>query len=248
MAVFDLKNNKMTVKEDQQYELSVQLIFADNRLHQICQRGDHYVYDKTNKFQKLTTFNALSGRRDQEIIYMKSKKSILAFGGNGPFPRNPITNIIPFGIHRSIYQWTDSQWTELNIKTPTALCGCGLVATTNERYIIILGGTDAILGSNYADAIFIYDTRNNVFVKSKIKCPEEAEYNAILMNDSKRNEMITFGFVRDCYKAETFVGVRSLPQYLIKIVCCYFCIEEIYLLKRNSGLHWKINVDCILQS
>eukprot|EP01084_Bolivina_argentea_P015571 29178_1 len=208
MAVFDLKNNKMTVKEDQQYELSVQLIFADNRLHQICQRGDHYVYDKTNKFQKLTTFNALSGRRDQEIIYMKSKKSILAFGAVGFFPHNPITNTRPYGMKRSIYQFScpDSQWTELNIKTPTALCGCGLVATTNERYIIILGGKSGLRKGDNADAIFIYDTRNNVFVKSKIKCPEEAEYNAILMNDSKRNEMITFGFVRDCYKAETFVG------------------------------------------
>ncbi len=67
-----------------------------------------------------------------------------------------------------------------------------------------------------------------------------------MTNNSTSDELKNFGFVNDCYKSEKFKNIQPLPQYLIKIICCYFCHEEIYLLER-LGAHWKINVDHILQ-
>eukprot|EP01084_Bolivina_argentea_P261593 442133_1 len=53
IVTFDLKTcttNQMTLKGDT-YN-SFELIFAENKLHKICDSGDHYVYDTTEQFQK----------------------------------------------------------------------------------------------------------------------------------------------------------------------------------------------------
>eukprot|EP01084_Bolivina_argentea_P194059 332922_1 len=82
IVIFDLKTkNKMTLKEHQ-YKTAFGLIFAENKLHQICnlvkrggtvQNGDHYVYDKTNQFQKITTFKSFAYLYHYGLIYLKKK-------------------------------------------------------------------------------------------------------------------------------------------------------------------------------
>eukprot|EP01084_Bolivina_argentea_P015580 29197_1 len=244
MVTFDLKTkDKITIKK-QQHRIDFRLIFAENKLHQICnsaaiggtpQSGDHYVYDATEQFQKITTFQSFDGLADYGLIYLKSQNSIFAFGGRTLFD---LTNT----IYR--FSCVDSKWKELNVKIPIKLFAFGLVATKNEQYIIIFGGaTDA----SFSDDIFIYNVRKNIFTKSKMKCPKKGSYHAITINNSKHDEIATFGFVNGCYKAANFVGVQILPHYLIKIIGCYFCHEEIHLLRRDSGEHWEINVDHILQ-
>eukprot|EP01084_Bolivina_argentea_P015581 29200_1 len=239
MLSFDLKTKKTLIRYTGGNE-SFELIFAENALHQICHTGNHYIYNTTKQLQKITTFNSLKNLGFYGVIYVKRNKSILLFGG---------WNILGWNMcntFNTIYQFSfiDSKWEELNIKIPIKLFAFGLVATKNEQYIIIFGGaTDA----SFSDDIFIYNVRKNIFTKSKMKCPKKGSYHAITINNSKHDEIATFGFVNGCYKAANFVGVQILPHYLIKIIGCYFCHEEIHLLRRDSGEHWEINVDHILQ-
>ena len=124
----------------------------------------------------------------------------------------------------------------------------GLVKTRNERFIIILGGFDA--QSNGCDDIYIYDTNNNLFSQSKISCPAKSGFYATISNDPEGDELITFGFINDCYKSNNFQNVQVLPFYLIQLISHWLCIQEIYLLQYGvkGGGHWKIDVDDILQS
>eukprot|EP01084_Bolivina_argentea_P294305 506346_1 len=142
LVIFDLENNEITAK--QLNKTNFKLIFANNQLHQICYYNgdhcvysDHYVYDSA-KFQKLTTFVPMHNLYNYGLIYMKSKKSLLVFGG---MQQIDVTNFRSgYVTKKSIYRFScvDSKWKELKIKMPTKLSGFGLVATTNERYIIIL--------------------------------------------------------------------------------------------------------------
>eukprot|EP01084_Bolivina_argentea_P198376 339704_1 len=169
MLTFDLKTKHKVASKTQSYKTF--LFIVENKLHQICsQNGDHYVCNKTNEFNKITTCQSFDGLSSYCLIHLKSQQSVLLFGG-----------VKPRGVQfidwsDSIYRFScmDSQWKELNIKMPIKLSLFGLVATKNEQYIIILGGLTTAHKSS--DDIFIYDIRNNIFTKSKIKCPKKERY------------------------------------------------------------------------
>eukprot|EP01084_Bolivina_argentea_P031502 58305_1 len=158
MLLFDLKTKSKVTSISQQYKRYVQFIFVENKLHQICNsvrpgstvdNGDHYIYDQTKQFKKITTFKSFEHLSDYSSIYLKSKKSILSFGGY---------NIEKGGYQNSIYRFSciDSKWKELNIKMPIKLSDFALVSTTNEQYIILLGGYIRL--GDTVD-IFIYNTK-----------------------------------------------------------------------------------------
>eukprot|EP01084_Bolivina_argentea_P024676 45942_1 len=165
ILAFDLKTKNVTTLKEQ-YKRFFGLIFAENKLHQICSQlnvdgtcsnFDHYVYDKTKHFQKITTFPSFFRLHYYNaLIYLTVHKCILLFGGwniNG-------------GYQHSIYRFSciNSKWKELHIKIPTKVSRFGLVSTKNEQYIIILGGY-IFCDHKYSDDIFIYDIRNNIFSK-----------------------------------------------------------------------------------
>jgi len=238
LIIFDLKTRNTVLTIIPKNTFHFKIIFVKDKLHQIYNEcGLHYIYNIRKQWQQCQKIGKFkfSVNNGCDTIYLNSIKSILLLGG------------AYHSFDDSIYQFscTDSKWKTLNIKLPMKyLSNFGLVSTKNERYIIILGGC-AIHSCVFSNDIFIYDIRNNKFIKSKIKCPKKGMYYAIIINNSKRDEITCFGFINYCYKSNNFINIQLLPQYLIKIICSYFCHEEIYLLKRGTGEHWKINVDCI---
>eukprot|EP01084_Bolivina_argentea_P267723 454552_1 len=72
MLTFDLQTeNKVTSKKEQNGGY-FGLIFVEDKLHKICTRnGDHYIYDKTKKFQKITTFKSLKELIYYNFIYLR---------------------------------------------------------------------------------------------------------------------------------------------------------------------------------
>eukprot|EP01084_Bolivina_argentea_P072619 131857_1 len=250
ILIFDLNTKTKVTITEEQFKQLFGFIMIEDKLHQIChmvssnsemENGNHYIYNATQQFNKITTFKPLEKLFFYGLIYLKSKKAVLLCGGHK----------FGFVFQDSIFLFSciDSTWKELSIKIPLKLSGFGIVATTNEQYVIILGGWCG--GQLYSDHIFIYDTRNNTFSQSKIKCPVKGMYRAIIMNNSNRDEVVSYGFMRDCYKSENFINVQLLPENLTKIICCYYCYEEVYLLKKcqctGTSEHWKISVDYILQ-
>eukprot|EP01084_Bolivina_argentea_P031198 57747_1 len=129
MLTFDLQTRNKETSKTEEDTCYFGLIFVEDELHKICSRnGDHYIYDKTKEFQKITTFKSLEYLVYYCFIYLQSQKSILLFGGYKLG-----------GAQNSIYRFSciDSKWKALNIKMPMESSQFGLVSTENEKHIII---------------------------------------------------------------------------------------------------------------
>eukprot|EP01084_Bolivina_argentea_P177395 306772_1 len=137
---------------------------------------------------------------------------------------------------------------------PEKLSRFGIVCARFDEYIIILGGSydynaSITMDNKYSDNIFIYDIKFNTFRKSKVKLPKSDldRCNAVITNNKCNDELLTFGFIRICYKSNTFIKLQYLPVYLIQLIGKWVCYQNIHIIADN-GEHWKINVDCIIAS
>ena len=88
----------------------------------------------------------------------------------------------------------------------------------------------------------MYSVDDERFETSKIKCPAKADYQAVVVNDRKQDDMITFGYVRDKWRDCGMNYHLFPPQYLIKIICGYYWNEWIHLFRNDNGDHHKIDV------
>ena len=73
----------------------------------------------------------------------------------------------------------------------------------------------------------------------------------IILRDDKRDELLVFGFINQCFRNKEMINVQILPVYLIKLIRGWVCIEMVHLIAWTKDwdrkyLHWKINVDDIL--
>ena len=85
--------------------------------------------------------------------------------------------------------------------------------------------------------------------------PLHAIFNATLVHNDKRDELLTFGFVNACFRSSEFKTIRKLPHYLKKLIGQSISIEYVHLIfHEGTGAddafpvinHWKINVDNII--
>lgn len=136
------------------------------------------------------------------------------------------------------YDINNNKWTKLIHKLPTALSGSGCTSILNGQYVILFGGCN----HGNKDDIFIYCVRNGTFKESNIKCPKQGHHQAFAINDRKKDNLITFGFVRMCWRECDIDHHLFPPQYLIKIICRYYWNEWIHLFKMYQGNHYKIDV------
>ena len=220
---FDLKKNKfVSVLTSSIIGKGCKLIFVEQELHLICSMAsnEHYIlYHGGNEFKKIHAFSSFVRLYDHNVVYLRCNKSILLFGGK---------------TNESVYKYsvTTQKWNKLKIKMPSKLSEFGLVKTQNEAFCVILGG---FVGNGRTDKIFAYNTKNNVFIESKILCPKKGSFRATISNDPERDKLVSSGFIRSCYKSQLF----SLD--LVDIISRFICNQEIYLLERGrvNGQHWN---------
>eukprot|EP01084_Bolivina_argentea_P245744 411374_1 len=235
---FDLKIGKLTSSSCLQHQPG--LIYVEGELHQICTytTKDHLIWDKQVKklisFHIPRAFESFRMLRYHGLIYLNSMKCILLFGGER-ICRNTCS------LTDKIYEYstTERKWRKLNILMPTQKAGFGMVATRNERYVIMFGGWKRDF-CYYTDEILIYDTKNKTFHESKAKCPAKALFHATISNDTDRDSMIISGYVHS-------FDLKKFPICIIEFMAHFVCNQEIYLLQYDGGSHWKINVDDILK-
>jgi hypothetical protein len=243
VAIFDLNSNLITTTKAK-CSMS-QLIHIDNELH--CIRKNHGVnheqYD--TKDGAFNTHNKLNSKQYDidpsisnlichRVIHFKSKHCILSFGG-----------IIDGHVSDSVYCFSllSKEWNKLQIKMPIKLHSFGIVKTRSERFVILFGGMQA--NAALSGDIWIFDTLKNVFTRSNLKTPSRGEFHAAIINDSgDKDEVLTFGFVSQCFKLKEFAAVQPLPFYLIQFISKWMQNQTVHLLA-NYG-HWTINVDHIL--
>ncbi len=98
----------------------------------------------------------------------------------------------------------------------------------------------------YTDIITIYDFKTNKFRQSSIKCPKKRRFKAVMANNSQNDELLTFGFVNECFRSSQFNDIQVLPYYLVKLIGNWVCYEFIHIVA-DDGKHWRLNIDTILQ-
>lgn len=236
----DLNTKKLDILS--QYESNGNfstLIVIDNKLHQIG-GGDKPIHsmwdlsklqDENYKKVEYKLHGSQTERlRNTGLIYLKSRNCLLLFGGARR--NDPSDSIHEFSL-------TDNKWIELNTKLPRRVSEFGIVKTRSERYVIIMGGS-------MRDEIYIFDTRDNTIKTSKIKTPVRENFHAAITNNN--NEMLTFAFIRDCYRDKEFEDVPQIPLSLMDLIAEWCINDEIYLLQLAEGHHWRINVDTILNA
>ena len=71
----------------------------------------------------------------------------------------------------------------------------------------------------------MYNIADQTFKKSNVKCPRHDEYKAFTMNDKRKNELCTFGFV-SCQWIKCGMNDHLYPpQYLIRMILSYYSKE-----------------------
>ena len=68
------------------------------------------------------------------------------------------------------------------------------------------------------------------------------------MTDQIHGDLLTFGFVKRCYKTEEFRNMMALPTPLIRRIGRCFAMEYVHLIlgKLDQGAHYRVTVEEIL--
>ena len=194
----------------------------------------HFVFDaSSNQFKVIRDFwneqKLISTAASTGPIFVKQRKSIMTVLSD------PI----------SVIEFKDNKWTDLKVENCQDLFASKTISTTTGDFIIFVGGWHEEI-NNYQDhrLIFFYDVKNNKLIKSDIEAPEEEFTGLTLTRNKDYEDVLTFGFIRKCYKMTNYSDLQALPFYLIKFIGKWVCYETIHLIARER--HWTIGVDEII--
>ena len=115
----------------------------------------------------------------------------------------------------------------------------GCAPILNGQIVVLFGGEN---DNGRHDDIYLYSVRDQTFETSKIKCPTSGDYQAFAIHDGKKDEVTTFGYVRDQWKESMIDNHLFPPQYLIKMICGYYWNEWIHLFRIRTCDHHRVDV------
>ena len=215
---------------DQRY--GPQGLIINNELHIIggLDHAAHFKFNaETRNFDKLHDF-------EHQLYYhrcIKVKDKILSFGGRY------------HGQEISEYYINQNKWRKLRKKLPIAINRFGCVAVLNGKFVLLFGG-DGSDGYFFVDDVLIYSVKDESITKSKVKCPRTGEHFAFKVNQTRSDEFLVHGFVRDTWRLSAIDEHLYPPQYLIKMIDKYYFNEWVHLISKYHGEHSKMSVFDIL--
>ena len=133
-----------------------------------------------------------------------------------------------------------NEWNVLAHKLPKPLNSFGCTLIFNGQCVLLLGGWDGIMGA-YCDDVCIDSISKGIFNKLTIKCPGKSPYQAFTIKDRRKDELLTFGWMKNEWRISAIDDHLFPPQYLIRIIYKYYVNEFIHLFGDLGG-HWKIDV------
>ena len=218
---FDLTSQKMT-KIDQEmtgFDCYPPLVLDGDEIHIFGNKDPptHTIYDCKKK-----SISNIPGGDDEttrfnmhSFVHLASKKILLRFSIT-------LQKLLIFSL-------SDRKWSETSCKVPDGIKTFAL--TTDDKHIIAIS----------KDEIFVYDVEENIFSKSKV-IPKDVYGRAIIMNNEKESNFLTFGFIRECLD-------ELLPMDIMNIMVNWIKEESLYLIQNQlRGQHWKINMDRIMEN
>lgn len=172
-----------------------------------------------------------------KVSFVASRSSIVVVCGRWSRVGGPM--IVEYSL--TTKQWTVWKWARV-VKKYYNSHG-GWVVAMDGRYILSIGGR---CDGHTTDLIMIYDVERERCVESELKLPMKLDFfQVVLMADQNRDELLTFGFVRGCYKAKEFRNMKLLPVPLIAHIgkCCAMEFIHLFKPRPNLGFHYRVNVD-----
>ena len=162
-------------------------VIIDGKMH--CLFGDgnskHYVLDlnedeKPKPWEVVHEFKGYpEGMMLGSVVYMPDKKMLWVLGGFNIIHHESDDVIFRYSVEMNL-------WETLPIKLPQKMQGFGCICTSDERYIITLGGqytdyTETVSLEN--NPIYIFDTETLQIYTSSVQCPEAGGFQAFLECD-----------------------------------------------------------------
>eukprot|EP01084_Bolivina_argentea_P271438 461866_1 len=214
------------------------VISINNCIHILSKkRNTHYCLNlKNNILHKIHEFDKKSYEYLSEWIYLQKSRKLLVFDSKYEYcyELDVSVHIINLKWKKHIISFNSCKY----LKYST------IVTILNEKKIILCGGA---YGNQYkkTDQIFVYDVISKSFYMSTVRCPNPGYYQAISINDSKREELLTFGFIKKCYKENDYEDMTLLPHYLCRLITEFSSQQWVHLL--TIGEHWTLPIDSILK-
>ena len=237
------ENNKWIIKDRMSNKIAdgVEGIVINNKYHLIggIRYYQHLKYNEERQNIEVVhkMINNIKCIRYHRLVRIKN--NVFMFGGVNGFDGKHFDTI-------NQYNASKNEWITLPQKMPNALYSFGCTKILDEKYVVLLGGYIAYITDTEqyggSDDIWIYSVYDGTFRKSNTKCPLKATFRyAFTINNRKRDEIITFGYVRDKWRECNINNHLFPPQYLIKIMHKYYHNEWIHLFG-CFGQHWNIDV------
>ena len=186
--------------------------------------------DKMQNFEELYTFKQLEG---YGMVHIKRNKEILLFGGWLNNESEALDTIRAYSLDNNNKN-SENRFRELKVKLPLCLSHFGIVSTRNDQFVIIIGGW--IDGSSQSDGIYIFDVNKCELRESEIRCPSRGYTYATIIDNTERDELLVFGFIRRYFK--------NLHDDLIHLLTAFVCNQIIFA--RCAGEMWMIDVNEII--
>ena len=165
---------------------------------------------------------------------------VLHFGGEDEEEEEDIET-----IHK--YSVSAQTWTALSCQLPMALESVCCVVTSDEKYVLLLGG-QTYDGWNIFehDGILVYDVEKEKIRKSAIEVPSE------VADDFTTTNIAAIALEEDAYVLVSgyLRGFEEIPLDIVHLIGDFIHMEYVYLISKKSYQKncWKIAVDDILNN
>eukprot|EP01084_Bolivina_argentea_P127624 225661_1 len=202
-------------------------LFINNCFHLFDNHNKHRIYHTKN--EKLCLKNTLWNHTVEDLdaglaIYVPSKQFIVLIGGHG----------YNGDLRKDIwcYSLRTQKWSRIEYMTFTGY-NFGIVLTSNERYIILFGGTnDEQARDTEVDDILVLDMKDDnnwKLKKSKIFCPEVGACHIVRTGGvNAKYDVLVIGFIKQCFEQKEFEHLDLPPIYIMMIIVKWFSAEMIH--------------------
>ena len=186
-------------------------------------------------------------------VFSESKKSIILLT-EGRVDGKHIIQLFEFSLRNQQYH---------HLLDWSPICNALLWRTCTwltEAFVLSLNGRYgvAVCTSSYPNhpkdererSLMIFDLKTFAVRKSDIKCLIKSRYRAVLVGSNQRDELTTFGFVRQTSKSKQLQNIKDLPVQIIQLISKWYCSyhEKLHLIAERNRKHWSITMEQIIQS
>lgn len=219
-------------------------LFEHHTVHGSANGGRRHLILNTNHFDNPTLDLCPIETPVRAVVHSKSRNSILCLTNKGID-----CMIAEYCLFKKTWKIRQCR----GLRTSHWPLDLKIVCSADGRHLIISGSfvfRNGISG-------FIVCNLNNDTVKARMsvmRCPDDVRggFHLLSMRDEKVEQMVTFGFVRNCFDSEELKDVRRLPRYIIELIAQWVEMEYIHLLREKKAQsqeegHWRSHIDHILK-